>query len=172
MIHVSGQLKTLIDSKRDSGKKKSMDDPDLTTPGGRLRFARQLRDLTQSELGDMVSLDRQSVYRHEATSAISRKAAAKYAKALNVSEVWLLYRDGPDPGVRLTDALEAYFDSDLGRTTQAPVRELLRRVSYSSLGVHQLDLATVHRVRELIEMNRVLGAQKRDGGTYRTGSAA
>jgi transcriptional regulator with XRE-family HTH domain len=130
-----------------------MDDPDLTTPGGRLRHARQLRDLTQVQLAHRYGTEKQTVYRHETTGKIGRKSIDKYAEILGVSASWLAYGDGPEPDAGHIDLVSVYLGSPLGRDTPPDVAACLRRVPYHELGVRIPHIRLLHRVRELIEGN-------------------
>lgn len=130
-----------------------MDHPDLTTPGGRLRALRLQKNWSQGDLARAVGADRQTVHRHESTSAIGKKSVAKYAKVFGISEGWLLYGEGDGPRDTATEAVDRYLASDFGRTTPEEVRRRLRRVSYSALGIRHLTPEVVHEVRVMIQRN-------------------
>lgn len=124
-------------------------------PGVRLRLAREWRGLTQLQLAESAAVDEQTVWRTEKMGSLSKKAVQGYVRALGCSAEWLLYGHGPSP--QDLDLVDLYLRSRMGVDTPDDVAQMLRRVSYRSLGLRQLTLQGVHRVRELIQMNRLLG---------------
>lgn len=70
--------------------------PDLNTFGGRLRYARELRGLTQLQLGRKAGMKGQSgIGNYEAGTRAAPRWPIKLARALNVRVEWLSERDGP-----------------------------------------------------------------------------
>lgn len=64
---------------------------DLTTPGGRLRFFREDRDLTQEALGTRAGVDQTSISYYERNAKLPRKGIrSAIAEALGVlpSSIW------------------------------------------------------------------------------------
>jgi transcriptional regulator with XRE-family HTH domain len=131
----------------------------LKTEHDRLRFAREARNLTQAQLAELARIERLSVSRHEnGGSRISEGPLRRYARALGCSAEWLRFGIGHGPGERenVSKIVAEYLASDLGRSTPPWVEALLRKAPYRQLGVRRLSPVHVHRVRELIEMNRAL----------------
>ena len=131
-------------------------DDDDETEHDRLRLARRLRGLTQAELAEEAEVDHLSVSRHENGGPISKRILPRYASALGVTEAWLRFGVGPGPAARTTQIVNEYLASRAGLSTPEWVIPLLRKVSYRSLGVSRVTTGHVHRVRELIELNRAV----------------
>lgn len=124
-------------------------------PGVRLRRAREWRGLTQLQLAQSAEVNEQTVWRAEKHGSVSNKAVSGFARVLRVQPDWLLYGYGPSP--EEAELIEEYLLTELGQSTPPPVAKLLRRVSFVSLGLRHVSMQGVHRVRELIQMNRLLG---------------
>lgn len=130
--------------------------------GDRLRYVRELRGLSLSDVAKLAKVGRKSAWRHEQSGAIPLIALRKYVRALHVSEQWLRYGIGPGPDAEPPTAIvEKYLKSPMGKTCDPTIAALLLHVPYASLAVYRPTLASIHRVRELIEMNRLLEANTR-----------
>jgi transcriptional regulator with XRE-family HTH domain len=127
--------------------------------GARLKQAREAKGWTTADLARATGVNYQTVWNHEQGEGIAQRVLHKYADALQVTEGWLQYGVGGGPGGVGVEIVEEYLSSDLGKTTPPWLRTLLRQVSYPSLGVRKPTLESVHRVRDLIEINRHLERQ-------------
>ena len=123
---------------------------------GRLKIARDRMGLTQKELGDLVELDQQTVWRHEnGRLPIRDKSRRAYASALNISVVWLQHGLGDGPELDASRLLARYLASDYALDGVHPeVVELLRRFPYASLGLTQIGLRQMDDLRRIMETNR------------------
>lgn len=125
----------------------------------RLKQAREALGWSIDDLATNAGVHYQTVWTHESgTRPVGQRALRRYAESLAVTEEWLRYGTGPGPLGKGSEIVEQYLQSDLGRGTSRAVRRMLRTISYPSLGVRTISLSTVHRVRELIETNRLLDA--------------
>lgn len=123
----------------------------------RLKQARKARGWALKDLAREADVHLQTVWTHESgTRAVGQHTLRKYAEALAVPEEWLRYGTGPGPLGEGSEIVEEYLTSVLGKGTSPAVRRILRTVSYTSLGVRKISVPIVHRVRELIETNRLL----------------
>lgn len=95
--------------------------------GQRLQRARVAAGLTQTELGDVLSLSRSSIANTEAgRQACYAEQVIEYADALGIDPHWLLTGRGPDQTANLA--------------TAAANRALVRR--FPELAAHLRELAT------------------------------
>lgn len=67
----------------------------VNTFGNRLRFARNLRQLTQQELARLCGLSQGAIGNYETDSRRSPKDVFRIAEALNVEAAWLAMGTGP-----------------------------------------------------------------------------
>lgn len=139
---------------------------DLEGVAQRLRQARHERGLTLEQVAHRTRQGKQTVWRHEHGATVSKRAAAAYAPVLGVTTQWILFGFGDGPGDPVQAVLDAYLRMPLGRDCPPDVAECLRRVSFSSLGVKSPTVAAVHRVRELIEFNRLLERRSRNDSAH------
>lgn len=123
----------------------------------RLRRARRLRRFSQSDLAEACCTDTGTVSRHEREGPYLEQSAEAYASALGVSVEWLLSGRGPGPSEH-GDIVEKYLKTPVGKTASRAVAVLLLNFPYPSAGLVAVTERDVHRVRELIEFNRVLGS--------------
>ena len=135
-------------------------DPVVSTSPGwgkRLKYARQLRNLTQAALAAKVGVLSATVSRNECGKNPHQSTAAGYAKHLGVTEVWLLHEIGPGPEGLLPDPdphrelLEQYYAHPYGVTTPPDIRARLGEIRFADLGIPVPTLLAVHDVRLLLE---------------------
>jgi transcriptional regulator with XRE-family HTH domain len=72
---------------------------DLTSIGSRIKYARELKGITQEEMGAQLGVDRSHVSKWETLGVIPRgQTRLKIAECLNVSNEWLRTGEGtPEP---------------------------------------------------------------------------
>jgi transcriptional regulator with XRE-family HTH domain len=127
--------------------------------GERLKQAREALGWSVADLARAAEVNYQTAWNHEQGDGISDVVLSRYCDALRVTKEWLQYGAGGGPGGVGAEIVEEYLASDLGKSTPSWVKPLLRQVSYPSLGVRRPTLESVHRVRDLIEINRSLERQ-------------
>lgn len=128
-----------------------------TDIGRRLKEARERAGYeTQAELADAIGVRPQSIYRIETAGFHPGRATTeKLAKALKVTEAWLLYglSTRPQAEPETPESVEEYLSSEFGSDTPTGVAKRLRGLDYNTLGVPSPTVKDVHRLRELIEHN-------------------
>lgn len=137
-----------------------------TSIGERVEQARLLAGYeTQPSLAKAVGLTVGTIWRVETGGkALSKGTAKKLARALKVSEAWLMYGDGggdeakrPAPFEKL---VQQYLASEIGLDTPPAISQRLNMIDYSLFCVAKPGVKDVHRVRELIEFNFALGRKR------------
>jgi transcriptional regulator with XRE-family HTH domain len=134
--------------------------------GERLIAARRATGLRQVDLADKIGMRPQTIYRLEKQGyPPARRTLEKILEVLPVSEPWLVYGVGPGPeSLNIVRVVDEYLKSAHGLDTPLEVQRRLRQVNFADLGVGDLTLKDVHRVRDLIETNLALRRQLHDDG--------
>lgn len=99
------------------------------TRGDRVRFAREMRKISQRELGEMIGLTHRSIGKIEGGG--DTRYISSIAQALGVSRNWLEqgdghYADATDSPMRFVAVLDAVGD-DTGRTMPVPDWQFTQR---------------------------------------------
>ena len=123
-------------------------DQSLETLGGRLRWGRKQRGVTQPQLGEVVGAESQQIWKYEKDKRVpGPQRLLQMARFLRLNIWWLVFREGsPDAdetAPELPAAVVDFLASDLAEGLSEWTRGALREIPWAGTAPDVGDVARV-----------------------------